>query len=90
MFAEDYVDVPYPHYYLTMWLECKRYALPNGAPALPEPDKAPDNQDADLMLAFEVLEEEQIAYFGEQEARARNKAAAQQIDGFSFLNEEDP
>jgi hypothetical protein len=85
---QDYEGVPYPHPYLSLWLECKRYPSASGAPALPDPTRGgPLDQDAETMLAFEVLEEAHMASQQEEEARAKNKAAAKDM-GFSLLGEE--
>jgi len=84
---EDYKGVPYPHPYLSLWLECKRYSSPSGVPALPDPQRGPLDQDGETMLAFDVLGEahEQIAR--EEEARYANKVAAQSM-GFSLSTDE--
>src|SRR5256885_17205234 len=58
MEPEVYQGVPYPHPFLLLWLECRRQANPfSGATAYPEPEKGYMDQDAGLMLAFEVMEE---------------------------------
>lgn len=54
---EDYEDVSYPHPYIEIWMLCCRYRTPDGAPMLPDPEKGVLEQDADLMLGFDVLEE---------------------------------
>ncbi len=54
---EDYETLTYPHPYIEVWMLCCRYRTSDGAPMLPEPDKGVLEQDADLMLAFDVLEE---------------------------------
>ena len=74
---EDYEGVAYPHPYLLIWIECKRYGDPaTGTPALPEPQMGVLGQDADLMLAFEVLEEAQEMKAEEERIRRKVKQAA--------------
>jgi hypothetical protein len=87
MEEEDYKEVPYPHPYLALWLECKRYASPSGVPALPDPLLGPLDQDAETMLAFDVLNEAHAQLQEEEEARAKNKAAAGTM-GFNLLPDE--
>ena len=87
MEEEDYKDVAYPHFYLSLWLECKRYSLPNGVPALPDPQRGPSDQDAETMLAFDVLNEAHSQMLQEEEARAKNKAAAKDM-GFALMGDE--
>ena len=58
MDQEVWKETSYPHPYLLIWLECRRQANPfTGAISYPEPEKGYLDQDAELMLAFEVLEE---------------------------------
>jgi hypothetical protein len=73
---EDYENESYPHPYLEIWMLLARYRDPNGPPLLPEPMKSPLDQDADLMLAFDVLEEIVAELAHEEELReiARQKA----------------
>jgi hypothetical protein len=55
---ELYEGVQYPHPYLMIWLECRKQANPiTGAISYPDPTKGYLEQDAELMLALEVLEE---------------------------------
>ncbi len=54
-----------------------------GIPALPQPEKGVLDQDADLMLAFDVLEEANDQWAKEEEARRRNREAAAQM-GFGL------
>ncbi|SRR5579884_2403808 len=71
--SEDlYNEVPYPHPYLVIWMECRRAANPiTGQRALPEPEKGILDQDAELLLACEVLDSlmETIRLREEQQAR---------------------
>jgi predicted thioredoxin/glutaredoxin len=60
--AHEHVDPeiyqePFPHPYILIWLECRRQSGLTGVPAYPEPNKGWMEQDADLMLAFTILEE---------------------------------
>lgn len=76
--------MPFPHPYLEIWIECRRYANPvTGTPALPEPEKGPLDQDADLMLAFDVLEEFMRRRQDEDERRRKVQEQARQM-GFSL------
>lgn len=72
----DYLNETYPHPYLEIWMLLARYRTPDGPPLLPEPQKSPLEQDADLMLAFEALEEiaEELAHEDELRETARAKA----------------
>ncbi len=77
---EDYDGVLFPHSYIEMWIECRRHADPTtGVPALPEPHKGVLDQDAELMLAFELLEEAMGVREQEEMARQRNKDAARSM-----------
>lgn len=66
---EDYEEITYPHPYIEIWMLCCRYRTSEGAPMLPEPDRGVLEQDADLMLAFDVLED--ISKQREREAEIR-------------------
>ena len=76
---QEYETLPYPHPYIEIWMLCLKYRTPGGGPLLPEPDKGILEQDADLMIAFEVLEE--IAKEQEEEtaAKERNRELARQM-----------
>jgi hypothetical protein len=74
-----YEAIVYPDAIILIWLECKRQANPwTGVPALPEPEKGYLDQDAELTLAFEVLDEIQAKHEEEEEKRKklREQAAA--------------
>lgn len=75
---EDYENESYPHPYLEIWMLLARYRDPTGPPLLPEPNKSPLDQDADLMLAFEVLDEivGELAHEDELREIAHQKARA--------------
>jgi hypothetical protein len=75
-----YDGVPYPHPYLEIWMECRRHCNALGVPALPQPELGILDQDADLMLGFEVLEELAEERKDEEERREKNKQAAQQYN----------
>jgi hypothetical protein len=77
--SDTYEGIPYPHKYLEIWLLCQRYRQPDGPPILPEPDKGPLDQDADLMLAFEVLEEISEDHRREEEMRQHNRELAKNM-----------
>lgn len=71
-----YDAVPYPHPYLVIWMECRRAANPlTGVRSLPEPEKGVLDQDAELMLACEVLDDlmEAVRTREEQQARLREE-----------------
>lgn len=53
----DIVEEIYPHSYLILWMECRRHVSTDGILGYPEPEKGYLQQDAEVMLAFEVLEE---------------------------------
>lgn len=77
MQPEEYLEQPYPHPYLIIWLECKRYGDGfSGMPALPDPSVGWLDQDADLLLAFEVLDELQHTREEEEKRRAQLKEQA--------------
>ena len=78
-----YERVSYPHPYIILWLECRKQANPiTGAPSYPDPERGYMEQDADLMLAFEVLEELQEVQQKEEEQRRKLKEqAARQFGG---------
>ena len=52
----DY-EVPYPHYYLIVWLECEQRKDANGIRPYPKPQLSWGEQDAETLLAFDVLDE---------------------------------
>jgi len=76
---EDYEEVPYPHPYLEMWLTCQRYQSSQGHPVLPDPTKGPLDQDADTMLAFEILEQLVLQWQDEEKLRERNRKVASEM-----------
>lgn len=77
MDRDIYNEVAFPHPYLLLWLECKRHANPfTGVAALPEPEKGYLDQDAELMLAFECLDEIQTGREVEQERRKQQQEEA--------------
>lgn len=78
MAEEDYLGQPYPHPYVDIWLECKRHANQYGVPLLPEPEKGVLDQDADLMLAFEVLDAFQEQQADEETRRQKLKEELRQ------------
>ena len=80
---EDYEGVPYPHPYIEIWIECRRHLNSMGVPALPQPEKGVLDQDADLMLAFDLLEEAQEEWAREEEIKRKNREAAANM-GFSM------
>lgn len=73
---EDFENVPYPHAYIQVWIWCQKYKAPGGASLLPEPEKGPLDQDADMMLAFEALEEISKELEEEEEMRERTRKLA--------------
>lgn len=75
-----YQQIQYPHPYLLIWLECRRHGNPlTGAASLPEPEKGWLDQDAELMLAFEILEEIQEAREEEQKKKEQMKAQVKEL-----------
>ncbi len=61
MAPELYEELPYPHYYLTIWIQCRKEGKAAGGRIIhPLPGLWLD-QDADLDLAFQVLDEVQEA-----------------------------
>lgn len=75
---DDYEEIPYPHPYIQVWTWCRKYAPPGGGALLPDPQKGPLDQDAELMLAFEILDEIAQDLEREQAIRARNQQLAQE------------
>lgn len=78
---EDELPAHHPqpiHPYLQIWLRCRRY--PNtltGAPALPGPGLTILEQDAELMLAFDLLE---AAYKDIHELLDREREARKKVE----------
>lgn len=82
----DYEEVTYPHPYIELWVACRR--LSPSSPEekggedfllLPEPGKGYLDQDADLLLAFEVCEEFREEEARAEEARMRAREAARSL-----------
>lgn len=68
MEEEYYNGIPYPHAYLLIWFDCKRYANPlTGALAFYDSTVGYEGQDAHLTLALELLEEHYAAKAEEEE-----------------------
>lgn len=72
----NYNSSAYPHAYLLIWFNCKRYANPmTGALAFYDSTVGYEGQDADLTLALELLEEQYALHQAEEE---RIKAVQEQ------------
>lgn len=76
MAEQDYLKQTYPHPYIEIWLECQRYPTSEGHPSLPEPEKGVLGQDAELMLAFDILNSFQEE---RQHERERRKVLQEQV-----------
>ena len=73
--AEEVYNAEYPHPYIVLWLECRRHSNAMGVAMYPEPEKGYMDQDAELMLAFEVLDE----CWSEREKAEDSRQRAKQI-----------
>ena len=71
----DY-EVPYPHYYLILWLEGEQRKDMNGIRPYPKPHASWGEQDAETMLAFEVLDElrQEAQRIADLDKQARERA----------------
>lgn len=79
---EAYEDVPYPHPYLVIWMECHKHPDSlSGTPSYPDPTRGWLEQDADLMLACDVLDDLQHERQQAEEARDKVRAAREQMFG---------
>ena len=72
-------ETQYPHPYIVLWYECKKRSVTTGVPDYPEPDRGYLDQDADLMLAFDVLDDLQERYEQEQQKRDDIKKRAAEL-----------
>lgn len=80
--APEIYEERYPHPYIILWYEGKKRASLTGIPDYPEPEKGYLDQDADLMLGFEVLDE--IQEQREQEQEKRDELKKQAADLLSY------
>lgn len=81
--SSDISDAPYPHYYLILWLEARKKATLDGIMPYPEPEKGYLDQDAEVMMAFEVLDELFTDRQEEEKRRAEFRQKAQTLFGGS-------